>query len=175
MTGYSVERRETVADLGEFIAECIDIPKFLACCQQCERYNNRWSCPPFDFDPMEIWRKYRGLRLYALILRPEGIDGRALIAALHGEKPGFDRWLAEMEQAEPGSFYLSGGTCYLCQDCQRETGRPCLYPEKLRYSIEALGGDVGMVSERYFGMPMQWVADGRAPEYLMLVGGLLLP
>ena len=50
MANYTTERIETVvADYQEFVAECIDVPKFLACCRQCENYNNKWSCPPFSF------------------------------------------------------------------------------------------------------------------------------
>ncbi|MBQ2888285.1 MAG: DUF2284 domain-containing protein [Firmicutes bacterium] len=177
MANYITERMETVVgDYQEFLAECIDVPKFLACCQQCDNYNIKWSCPPFEFDPMDIWHKYNKLRLYALVLRPSDEMGSAeLVAALHSEKPGFDQRLSEMEAEHPGSLYLSGGSCALCSDCRRAQGQVCRYPDKLRYSIEALGGDVGKVCEKYFDKPILWVQDNKAPEYLMLIGGLLLP
>ena len=44
----------------------------------------------------------------------------------------------------------------------------------LRYSIEALGGDVEGCLQRYFHMPILWGWNGKAPEYLVLVGGLLV-
>ena len=177
MANYTAERMETVvADYQQFVAECIDVPKFLAYCEQCDNYNTKWSCPPFDFDPMDIWHKYKTLRLYALVLRPaEEMSSAELVAALHREKPGFDQWLSEMEAETPGSLYLSGGSCVLCEDCQRKYGQACCNPGKLRHSIEALGGDVGKVCEKYFAKPILWVQDDKAPEYLMLVGGLLLP
>lgn len=43
-----------------------------------------------------------------------------------------------------------------------------------RWSIEALGGDVSKTAEQYFNLPMLWIKDGQAPDYLMLAGGLLL-
>lgn len=51
---------------------------------------------------------------------------------------------------------------------------PARQPEHLRYSIEALGGDVEGCLRRYFHMPILWGRDGKAPEYLVLVGGLLV-
>jgi hypothetical protein len=45
----------------------------------------------------------------------------------------------------------------------------------MRYSIESLGGDVGLTAERYLGQPLLWIKDGILPDYLMLVGALLLP
>ena len=49
----------------------VRVEKFLPFCQQCGSYNTRWTCPPFDFDPMTIWRSYTGLRLYARILQAD--------------------------------------------------------------------------------------------------------
>ena len=40
-------------------------------------------------------------------------------------------------------------------------------------AIEALGGDVEGCLQRYFHMPVLWGRDGKAPDYFVLVGGLL--
>ena len=53
------------------------------------------------------------------------------------------------------------------------SGRPCRCPEKMRYSIEALGGNVAETAERYLHKPLLWIEDGRMPDYLTLVCGLL--
>ena len=68
---------------------------------------------------------------------------------------------------------LLAGTCDQCEVCEKEQGRPCGKPELLRYSIEALGGDVEGCLQHYFHMPVLWGRDGKAPEYFVLVGGLL--
>ena len=41
------------------------------------------------------------------------------------------------------------------------------------YSIEALGGNVAETAERYLHKPLLWIEDGRMPDYLTLVCGLL--
>ena len=43
----------------------------------------------------------------------------------------------------------------------------------MRYSIEALGGNVAETAERYLHKPLLWIEDGRMPDYLTLVCGLL--
>lgn len=175
MADYLIKRADTLVPVDEFVDSCIDIPKFITCCEACPSYGNRWSCPPFDFNPMDIWKKYKTLHLHAMILKPLDSDGRKLVEGLWKEKPGFDLGLVELERAHPGSLALSGGTCVLCDECRRAYGEPCCYPEKQRYSIEALGGDVGKTCEKYFQKSILWVKDGVAPDYLMWVGGLLLP
>ena len=47
-------------------------------------------------------------------------------------------------------------------------------PDRMRYSIEALGGDCGGALEKYFGETLQWSAGQRLPEQIILLGGLLL-
>lgn len=175
MPEYLLEKMETEVPVSQFVDACVDVPKFLACCKQCPNYGTRWSCPPFDFDPMDIWNKYKRLKLHALVLKPLHNDGQKLTEGLWKEKPGFDLGLIELERPYPGSLSLSGGTCAFCGTCKKAEGQPCCNPDKLRYSIEALGGDVGKTCELYFGKPVLWIKDGVAPDYLMWVGGLLLP
>ena len=68
---------------------------------------------------------------------------------------------------------LLAGTCDQCEVCEKVQGHPCGRPELLRYSIEALGGDVEGCLQHYFHLPMLWGRDGKAPDYFVLVGGLL--
>ena len=172
---YTVERAEAVTTVGEYLRCCVDVPRFLECCRQCPNYGIRWSCPPFDFDVSGLWRGYQTLHLYARYLVPgANRDGQALIDALQREKELFLTELLSFERARPGSMALSCGSCHLCAECTRSAGLPCRHPEQVRPSIESLGGDVGETAVRYFGRPLLWVQDGIAPDYLTLVGGLLL-
>lgn len=43
----------------------------------------------------------------------------------------------------------------------------------MRYSIEALGGNVGKTAEKLLGVEIKWAADGKLPGYFMLVCGIL--
>ena len=85
---YHVREMTAETSAEEFVTRFVRVEKFLPFCQQCGSYNTRWTCPPFDFDPMTIWQSYRRLRLYARILQadvPEQPLDEA-VAALKQEK-----------------------------------------------------------------------------------------
>ena len=83
--------------------------------------------------------------------------------------------LFKMENQCPGSVSLSAGSCSLCGkgNCTRPSGKPCRYPEKMRYSIESLGGNVGKTVHDLLGIELEWIEEGKVPSYFVLVGGLL--
>ncbi len=173
---YHIREMTKETDAAEFVERFVHVEKFLPFCQQCSSYNTRWTCPPFDFDPMKVWHSYTGLRLYTRILQAEE-PGQPLdeaLAALKREKRLYRQKLQQWERETPESQMLLAGTCDQCEVCRRAQGQPCGKPELLRYSIEALGGDVEGCLQHYFHLPILWGRDGKAPDYLALVGGLLI-
>ena len=81
--------------------------------------------------------------------------------------------LLTMENEYPGSRALFAGTCELCENCDKEQGIPCRHHELMRYSIEALGGNVAKAVQIYFDDIILWAENGHLPEYFILLGGLL--
>lgn len=130
---------------------------------------------PFAFEPSALWRRYDTLRLYARILTPKpGTDLQGLLDGLFTEKQKLMRELIDLEQTIPGSLALSAGGCGRCGDnCTRPQGLPCRYPDQMRPCIDALGGDISKTMDLYFQKPLVWIKDGKTPDYLTLVGGLL--
>lgn len=102
------------------------------------------------------------------------INVRIVILSLTGKKR-LSLELFKEEEKYPGSISLSAGSCTKCTVCSRETGEPCLYPDKMRYSIESLGGNVGLTIEKLMGLRLEWMEEGRLPHHFVLVCGLLLP
>lgn len=175
---------EREVPLAEYRAQCVDVPKFLGYCAACPNYGGTWSCPPFDFDPQEIWDRYDRILLRAVkvpvpaelrekVLSPQEINGEshALLAPI---KHDLLSSLLEQERATPGSLALSAGRCQECQVCTKASGQPCRQPERMRHSIESLGGDVGKTLSLYLGQELLWGREGHLPEYYILLGGLLL-
>ena len=68
---YHISEMAAETAAADFVKEFVQVEKFLSACQQCPNYNTRWTCPPFDFDPMTIWSGYTTLRLYARILHAD--------------------------------------------------------------------------------------------------------
>ena len=65
------------------------------------------------------------------------------------------------------------GNAFASLSCARAEGLPCRYPEKMRYSIESLGGNVGLTVSKLMGIELEWMEEGKMPSYFVLVGGLL--
>ena len=62
-----VEIKKLTADVNvdEFVKNYVDVERFLALCSECENYAKNWNCPPFDFDVMDVWNSYNGLKVIA--------------------------------------------------------------------------------------------------------------
>ena len=156
----------------------IDIPKFGAMCARCPHYGKCWTCPPYDFDPMEIWNRCETAELVALQIFPESPEDREWAARdvrsfLAPYRTRLDEGLERMEAADPRSRRLNAGKCRLCRACAREEGAPCRFPGETRYSLESLGAAVGALAEEILHTPLRWGKDGQPPEYFVLVGALL--
>lgn len=174
--GYTVERFITTLSLAEYVPQCVDVPKFLAFCRDCPSYGTRWSCPPHAYDPLDLWARYETLTLVVLELTPNrDVSREEAMACMAREKNSLLEDLLSLEAKCPGSLALSAGNCQLCRFCARTQGVPCWQPQRMRPSIEALGGDVSLTLERYLGKTLQWTRGGEKPKTLTLVGGLLLP
>lgn len=172
---YTEKRLETSVSVPEYIKECVDVEKFLAYCKKCPNYGKSHACPPFDFEPMDIWRGYSTVRLAAkqIFFSEDTTLDEAYKILLEKKHELLDE-MAELEKTYPGSLALSAGSCDICPECAKKTGEKCRFPQKLRYSIEALGGDVVKTAEKYLKVPILWSKNGEVPEYFIPVAGILL-
>lgn len=181
-----LERYEAVVSVPEYVEACVDVEQFLPYCRQCANYNQTWACPEFNFDPYEYWNRYKTFRIIGVkITIPEEIAGKVWSAEerrkmiqemLWEEKRKLSLELYELEKQHPGSVSLGAGTCQLCPEghCAKKEGKPCRYADKLRYSIESLGGNVGLTVTKYLKQQLEWIEEGRMPHHFILVCGLLM-
>lgn len=183
---YTTEIAEAAMAVPEFVERFVNVEKFLGYCRNCPNYEVRWACPPYDFDPVEVWKKYREVKILGVkIIFDDSLAGKKVEKdefqkiyreVLRAESDKLYAALKAEEDATPGSFLLYPGSCHLCGDkeCDRRK-HPCRHRQDLRYSIEALGGDVTAVTTDMLGFALEWVGDeGVMPRYLSQVGGLLV-
>lgn len=164
-----------------YLRQCVDVERFLGYCRQCPNYTKRWSCPPFNFDVLVFWRRYTRIRLIFQKVEMPELAGKA-DAQSRDQAAAIRRRVKEemletqyaLERAYPGSCALSAGSCWLCPSCARAAGAPCVHPELMRHSIEALGGDVGKTAKRYFDLELLWSKNGEVPSYSVLAAALLM-
>ena len=203
---YTTERFEAVVSVDHYLDKYVDVETFLEACKACPNYCKIWSCPTYDFDVIDYWKKYKTLELVAIKINfDESIAGKEIPEEMQEEinrnsiwevKEQLAKELFQREEAVPGSISLSAGSCTLCKSaggqheiggtsennselsvgwCTRLEGKPCRHPEKMRYSIESLGGNVGTTLSELMEIELEWIQEGRMPSYFVLVSGLLRP
>ena len=169
---------------AELLRGFIDIPRIDGYCQKCGNYGKIWGCPPYEFDRMSVWEGYSSLLLYAKRITlseeetsreyPEEELERAYKAILDPVKRDMISELFALERDNPGSLALFPGCCEECAECARMRNEPCLKPERMRFSVESLGGDVLKILREVFGEKAEWAEKGRLPRKFILLGGVLL-
>ena len=118
-----------------------------------------WIAFKIEFSQEELDHTFEEQELEFILKRFERVKGRLMN----------DIYVLENEDA----LGLYMGKCNLCMRCTREFGMPCKMPVKMRYAIEGLGADVDKTIEDLFGYKILYAHDGKLPEYLIFVGGLL--
>lgn len=182
---YKTQRYQAEIPVKEYLERYVDVETFLESCRACPNYGKLWSCPPYEFDPLDYWREYNTLYLIAEKIQfdkeyagksfPQEKIEEITRTALGDVKARLSRELYEKEQEFPGSVSLSAGCCTWCGGiCKRTEGQPCRFPDKMRYSIESLGGNVGLTISRLMGIELEWMKEGTMPRYFVLVSGLLV-
>lgn len=182
---YVTEHYQAEISVPEYLNQFVDVETFLHFCQECPNYGNAWSCPPYDFDVIAYWNRYQNLKLFATkIIFDEKSTARTyqkeeLNALTHDvffkEKKALSDQLFSLEKQNPGSISLSAGSCQQCKSCTRSQGLPCRHPDTMRYSLESLGGNVGLTVWKLFGIRLEWMEEGRLPHHFVLISGLLTP
>ncbi|HKM29007.1 MAG TPA: DUF2284 domain-containing protein [Anaerovoracaceae bacterium] len=170
-----IETYEAGISTVDYIDKYVDIGGFLEMCKACDCYNNKWSCPPFDFSPREYWENYDNLYFLGKKIIFDDEEKENWKENLTAVKDQLTEELFAKEREFPGSVSLSAGNCEICgeDNCTKPQCQPCRYPDKMRYSIESLGGNVGLTASKLLGIELKWMTDGELPEYFVLVGGLL--
>lgn len=150
--------------------------EFIEYCKECPNYNAVWSCPPYDFEPEDFWNRFSELHIIARkIIFEEGTGPKEGKRIMEEVKASMSEELYDMEKSFPGSVSLSAGSCSMCkgEGCSRPLGEACRRPGDMRYSIESIGGNVGLTVSKLMGIELEWVQEGKLPSYFVLVGGLL--
>ena len=185
--GYKVEKFTREISVKDYIAGGFVRPdEFIEYCKQCSDYGRVWSCPPYDFKPLDYWKQFDSLVCYALKFEyDEGTDKEKRRAIMFDLKNQMLEELLSMEKEFPGSKALSAGNCMECWNCidqnsreevtycSRIKGEPCRKCDRMRYSIESIGGDTMKTMKELFGVEILWAHGDELVPYNVLLGGLL--
>ncbi len=144
-------------------------------CANCEKFGVYWSCPPFAVSPLAEFPEWTHVVVVVrrTFVEP-GTTREQLIGRFLAARVGFGERVRELEARRPRVTGLIAGHCSGCRDCTRLAGQACRAPERMRYSLEAVGFDVSGLAEDLAGVKLHWPKSG-VPEYLTTVGALLCP
>lgn len=177
MANYTLEKLQAEISVNDYLRDYVNVEEFLECCKECPNYATVWSCPPYDFDPVEdYWKKYSELLVYGYKINfTADVTKEDSFKALERVKAKVTKELFDMEKENSGSVSLSAGSCKACGsgNCSRPEGKPCRFARDMRYSIESIGGNVGKTTHDLLGCEIEWIEEGKVPSHFMLIGGLL--
>lgn len=148
----------------------LDVQACIDACKACPRYGKRCTCPPFDYDPVALMRKYEVADLF---LKKVNLDTTLTMEQALSEIKEIGRDLCRKVIELEGR--IGGHACGLaadekeCSRCLYMIGKSCNNRASMRPSLEAYGLDVVKLMENEFGLSPVWGKDGMAPPYLLLV------
>lgn len=179
---YEIQLLEAEITVGELLKDYYNKEYFETLCRKCPNYGRLWSCPPYDFSPIEYLQGYERLTVLGMkLLLPESLRRETLLkedvaevteAIMREAKEQRDAQLLRTEKSQAHCRMLSSGGCRLCSRCARESGMPCRQKGRMRYSLESLGCDVTRLAKDKLSLELLWAGE-RLPEYFVLVNGLL--
>lgn len=152
-----------------------DRERILSYCRSCEKFGAFWSCPPFETPPLVAFPEWSHAVIVCLKtgVKP-GTTKDQLIARFLDSRVHFGALMRRMEARCAQATALVAGHCSGCETCTRTKGKACRTPERLRYSLEAVGFDVTGLAEGLVKQKVHWPKTG-LPNYLTTVGALLCP
>ena len=182
--GYSIRRLEKTVDAETFVRNYVDIPKIAGYCAECSEYGKNWACPAYKFHAEDLWKRYKTVRLIGekLTLSDRLKDKKYTDVGVEDflnemftrEKIKMTLFIRHLENKYRGSRILSSLICSYCKRCARLDGKPCRHPDKMRFMIEGVGGDVEAMSKDLFGIEILWTKDGVLPPYYVIFFALLM-
>ena len=149
------------------------------CKEGCPNYEKKWACPPYSptFSRYSIDYSRAILVVFYCYLdqfyytKTEYMRIKASNSIL---KSRMDKFMRSLEE-QVGGKMISNGSCRLCKPCTLKGGTisRCKKPDQMRFSMEALGLDVGGISRDYLKHDLLWYKDKKAPLYSSVVSALI--
>ncbi len=169
----------------EALLACHQPLQVLEFCKNCSNYNTNYSCPNFSFDRLKWLKQYGHVALILTAVPTEQLaEKRNQLAAKNFTSATLLKYSANIEACDlyarvsmysfdqikdkinvrllalekryDNTVGIPPGSCTYCKVCGKADGEPCRYPEKLRYSLEALGFLVSQVLDVFFDYRIDW-------------------
>lgn len=179
---YSVTSKQVTVPANDFISRYRDVERMAAMCGQCPSHGNSWGCPPYAFDPETVSNGFKTVTLMGTTIEfDEATRAECTTAEMSrsvATQAMQEVWKTLLPELYEKERQVKGSRCFtfrctLCPEgCTRPEGKPCRYPDRLRYSLEAVGFDVTAAASDLLGIDLEWISDGRLTKHITIVTAL---
>ena len=182
---YDTEVIVKSVSVADMVARYCKPEVFIESCKACPDYGRVWSCPPGVPSAAEFLAGYRTACLAGIKVKyskktiemSQNLSDKELDdfrRSTYGKvKSAMNDSFLEIEKAIPGSVSVAAGRCERCPKCARLEGKPCRFPDKMRYSFSALGFDINAMSDELLRTKLLWSNKG-LPKYLMAIAVIFI-
>lgn len=170
--------------VSDYIDKYRDAPRFIEYCKDCTNYNKVWACPPYNFDTLHKIKDFNYVYIIGSQIfideptrhTPTNAKEQKEISyqIMEQARKDIDWRLLEIEKQYVESLCFFAGSCFICSKelCTRLVNNPCIYPHKMRSSLEAYGFDISKTTSQLLDIELEWSKDLVLPKYFTLVSAL---
>jgi predicted metal-binding protein len=123
----------------EFLPEVRD----MCASDRCQSHGKNWACPPACGTLEEMRDKVKaytsGILVQTVGQLEDNLDWETMQQTAEDQAEHFRKLQDALTTLYPNHLAMGTGTCTKCQKCTYPEGKPCRFPEKLTYSMEACG------------------------------------
>ncbi|GAA0713835.1 hypothetical protein GCM10008904_28590 [Paraclostridium ghonii] len=147
----------------------MDFDYFTGLCKDgCPYYDLSYTCPPNSPKFTEYTKNYE----YSLVIvMYMNIDSHNSIETVH---PYLRRVLSDLLiplEKKFNGLLSDGGRCRYCNKCAYVENLPCRYPDKIRFSMEAMGIDLDKVCKDILNHSILW-NENNENSYCTVLGSI---
>lgn len=147
----------------------MDFDYFTGLCKDgCPHYDLSYTCPPNSPKFIEYTKNYE----YSLVIvMYMNIDSHNSIETVH---PYLRRVLSDLLiplEKKFNGLLSDGGRCRYCNKCAYVEDLPCRYPDKIRFSMEAMGIDLDKVCKDILNHSILW-NENNENSYCTVLGSI---
>ncbi len=144
--GFSAAANVNMAALNP-----LDEVRAMCAANKCGRYGKSWSCPPacgtLEEAGKRMSRYSNGILVQSIGALKDEFDYDSMAETGAEHKRRFSDLARQARVLYPDCLPLTAGSCTLCKACTYPD-RPCRYPNKRFYSMEAYGLFVSDICEK---------------------------
>lgn len=161
---YKINLKAEVCD-NTILKNYMNFDYFTNLCKTgCNYYNKSYTCPPNSPTFTDYTKNYN---FSLIILMYTEINEENSIKDIHKDlRCILSEILIPLEKNLNG-LLTDGGRCLYCNECSYIYNLPCKYPDKIRFSMEAMGIDLDKMSKEILNHTISWNKD-----YCTVIGSI---